>query len=859
MELKNAEQVIETDDLSQVEEMLQGELASDLFAPRAVVKGKFLYIGDKKFYVRGVTYGTFRPQEDGQQFPSPSVVEQDFKMMRENEVNCVRVYTVPPKWLLDCAQRHGLRVMVGLPWEQHITFLDDPERANDIEQRIRNQVRKLDQHPAILMYAIGNEIPPTIVRWYGRKKIEAFLNRLYKTVKQEDPEGLVTYVNFPTTEYLQLDFLDLISFNVYLEKKEILEAYLARLHNLSGEKPVIMAEIGLDSQRNGQERQAASLDWQIKSVFASGCAGIFIFAWTDEWYRGGSDINDWDFGLTTRDRYPKLALSAIKTNFANIPFPGNIQWPRISVFVCSCNGAKTIRQTLTALSSLNYPDYEIVVVDDGSKDATAQIAKEFKTRLISTENRGLSVARNEALKDEAASIVVYVDDDAYPDSDWLKYIAYTFLTTDFMAVGGSNLLPSESGVIANCVGNAPGGPTHVLINDRVAEHIPGCNMAYRKAALKAIGGFDGQFRSAGDDVDVCWRIQKMGWEIGYHPAAYVWHYRRSGIKTYWKQQYGYGKAEAMLEDKWPEKYNAIGHIPWSGRLYGNGQTVPLFSKRWRVYQGVWGSAPFQSIYQPATSIFFSLPLLPEWYLLISFLGVLTVSSIFWEPLLAIAPVFILSIIVPIVQAIASAGKAEFTIKNPTFFQKMKLYGITAFLHLLQPLARLRGRLAYGLTPFKCRGEAKLFIPRVEIVSIWQEKWQSSEEILISVESELKKQNARIHRGGIFDNWDLEVRGGILGAARFLLTVEEHGQGKQMLRFRVTPNFKIRRTWLILFFTGLAVLAGFDKAWVAASILGGVALWLTERMLQKCAYAKASILQALYKVEGHLCKEYESKG
>jgi len=852
MELTNTERVIKPEELLKVEAIFE-VISDDSYAHRASVKGKFLYIGDKKFYVRGVTYGTFRPQEDGLQFPSPFVVEQDFKMMIKNEVNCVRVYTVPPKWLLDCAQRHGLRVMVGLPWEQHVTFLDDRQRADDIVQRIRHEVRKLDRHPAILMYAIGNEIPPTIVRWYGREKIEAFLKRLYKTVKQEDPEGLITYVNFPTTEYLQLDFLDLISFNVYLEKKEILEAYLARLQNLSGEKPVIMAEIGLDSQRNGQERQAASLDWQIKSVFASGCAGIFIFAWTDEWYRGGSDINDWDFGLTTRGRLPKLALSAIKKNFSNVPFPGNIQWPRISIFVCSCNGAKTIRQTLSALSSLNYPDYEIVVVDDGSKDATAQIAKEFKTRLISTENRGLSVARNEALKDEAASIVVYIDDDAYPDPDWLKYIAYTFLTTNFMAVGGPNLLPLESGIIANCVGNAPGGPTHVLINDRVAEHIPGCNMAYRKEALKAIGGFDGQFRSAGDDVDVCWRIQKMGWEIGYHPSAYVWHYRRSGIKTYWKQQYGYGKAEAILEDKWPEKYNAIGHIPWSGRLYGKGQTVPLFSKRWRVYQGVWGSAPFQSIYQPAPSIFFSLPLLPEWYLLTSFLGVLSVSSIFWEPLLAVAPVFVLSIIIPIVQAIASAGKAEFTIKNPTFFQKLKLYGITTYLHLLQPLARLRGRLAYGLTPFKCRGEVKVYIPRTQIISIWQEKWQSADEILNFIENELKRQNVRIHRGGSFDDWDLEVRGGVLGATRFLLTVEEHGQGKQMLRFRVTPNFKIRRTWIIFLFAFLAILAGIDKAWVASVILGGVAIWLTKRMLQKCAYAKYSILQALYKVEGHFVK------
>lgn len=76
---------------------------------------------------------------------------------------------------------------------------------------------------------------------------------------------------------------------------------MARLHNLSGDKPLVMAEIGLDSLRNGEEKQAETLAWQIRSVFSSGCAGAFIFAWTDEWWRGGSEIEDWDFGLTTRE------------------------------------------------------------------------------------------------------------------------------------------------------------------------------------------------------------------------------------------------------------------------------------------------------------------------------------------------------------------------------------------------------------------------------------------------------------------------------------------------------------------------------------------------------------------------------
>jgi beta-galactosidase/beta-glucuronidase len=150
--------------------------------------------------------------------------------------------------------------MVGLPWEQHTAFLDDQGRRRSIEERVRVGVRACAGHPAVLCYAIGNEIPAPIVRWHGRRRVERFLARLYRAVKAEDPAGLVTYVNYPSTEYLQLPFLDFACFNVYLEDRERLAAYLARLQNLAGDRPLILAEIGLDSRRNGEEAQARALD-----------------------------------------------------------------------------------------------------------------------------------------------------------------------------------------------------------------------------------------------------------------------------------------------------------------------------------------------------------------------------------------------------------------------------------------------------------------------------------------------------------------------------------------------------------------------------------------------------------------------
>src|SRR5437868_3877203 len=84
------------------------------------------------------------------------------------------------------------------------------------------------------------------------------------------------------------------------------------------------------------------------------------------------------------------------------------------------------------------------------------------------------------------------------------------------------------------------GPTHVLLDDRIAEHVPGCNMAFRRDALLLIGGFNPVYLKAGDDVDVCWRLQAKGLRIGFAPSAIVWHHHRSSVRAYMRQQAGYG-------------------------------------------------------------------------------------------------------------------------------------------------------------------------------------------------------------------------------------------------------------------------------------------------------------------------------
>jgi len=809
--------------------------------PRPCVRGKFLSVGGEKFVIRGVTYGTFAPDEAGDQYPSPATVEGDFAQMAANGLNAVRTYTVPPCWLLDSALKHNLRVMIGLPWEQHIAFLDDPKTAASIEARVRAGVRSCAGHPAILCYTLGNEIPAGIVRWYGHRRVERFLKRLHRAVKAEDPLGLVTYVNFPPTEYLHLPFLDFASYNVYLERQNRLEAYLARLQNLAGDRPLVMAEIGLDSRRNGLEAQANTLDWQVRTVFAAGCAGAFIYAWTDTWYRGGFEIEDWDFGLTDRQRYPKSALVAVSRAFAAAPFPAETAWPRISVVVCSYNGARTIGETCDGLAHLDYPDYEVIVVDDGSRDATAAIARKYSARVIRTENNGLSNARNTGMAAATGEIVAYLDDDAVPDPHWLQYIAATFMTTDFVGVGGPNIAPPGDGMIAECVDNAPGNPVHVLVSDREAEHIPGCNMAFRKAALEAIGGFDGQCRIAGDDVDVCWQLQARGWKIGYSPAAMVWHHRRNRVQTYWRQQKGYGEAEALLERKWPEKYNTAGHIPWSGRIYGKGLAQILDPRPGRIYHGVWNSALFQSIYEPARDGLWTLPLMPEWYVIVVGFGVLALLGIYWHTLLALfLPFFAFSGGALLLQSIVGGVRARYTEPARSHVEAFAWRSLTAFLHLVQPLARLVGRMRYDLTPWRQRNAHGLSLPYPRTVALWSEEWHEPDAWLLQIE----RTAIGARRGGDYDRWDLDIWSGLLGAARLRMAIEEHGGGKQLARFRIWPHWSMHGRLLALSLVILTLLATMAHAWLAVIPLGLLTLLHSLRAIYECATAMATATHAI---------------
>jgi hypothetical protein len=368
-------------------------------------------------------------------------------------------------------------------------------------------------------------------------------------------------------------------------------------------------------------------------------------------------------------------------------------------------------------------------------------------------------------------------------------------------------------------------------------------MAFRRQALLDVGGFDEQFRIAGDDVDICWRLQERGHTLGFYPAAMVWHHSRGTIGAYLRQQSNYGRAEAMLEAKWPSKYNSAGYPRWEGRVYGRGQREALGRRRTRIQHGVWGTNLFQLLYVQPPGALRSLPLLPEWYLLIGALAVLSLGGTVWKPLWWTLPAMLAAVAVLMGQAVTAALRAPLPWPPPGGMRRWRERATIALLHLLQPLTRLLGRLGHGLHPLRRRSPAGsgFTFARTRYHEEWSEQGQSVEIRLDDLERRLRTLGARVRRGGDCDRWDLEIGGGLFGTVRLLMAIEEHGQGKQMVRVRSRPSLKpmtLQLLGALLVPAGMLLLL---DHYLAAAVLSLVGAMLASRAFFDCSAASSALL------------------
>ncbi|MGI8820429.1 MAG: glycosyltransferase [Chthoniobacterales bacterium] len=757
---------------------------------RAVAK--FFFDGDRKFFVKGVTYGPFQPDAAGHHLGSPEQLQRDLAQMRAVGLNLLRIYHPPPRWFLDACAAVGMRVLITLPWAKHVEFLRERRARAAIVASIRDSVAEHAGHPAIFGYLVGNEISSTMVRWLGVRRVTEFIEQLIRVARRENPNVLFSYASFPPTEFLLPQNVDFVCFNVYLHHQPEFERYLLRLQNLAEERPLILGEFGVDTINHSQEEQAEMLGWHVDSVVKCGLAGTIFFSWTDEWFTGGQAITDWEFGLVTREREPKRVFQTLSEklgrNDAALPHRPLARTPFVSVIVCSYNGANTLSTCLESLGAIDYPHYEVVLVDDGSTDDTSQIAARFpQVRYIRQENHGLSHARNTGATAARGEVFAYTDSDCMADKDWLYYLIGTLLSGNYAGVGGPNVPPPAHHWVQACVAASPGGPSHVLLTDIVAEHIPGCNMAWYRWAFESIGGFDVEYRKAGDDVDFCWRIQQAGYEIAFSPTAIVWHHRRFTLQAFRKQQEGYGEAESMLRFKHLIFFGPTGTAKWRGQIYGTPR-FNWFINRPIIYHGAFGDGFFQSIYPTPQSELAAYLSSVEWFALTVFLFGLGI----FLPEVRIVPYLMFGGTLCV--ALSYMLHARIEPKFDTIPARL----LVLFLAFTQPLVRgwaryftwLQSRrtpraviAAHELLPAGTEGSREL-----SRHSYWSDEGRDRNQLLGSILALLEEEGWRYSTDTGWNEWDVHIYGNFWWSAALQTVTEYHGGPKCLTRVKLRSRF-----------------------------------------------------------------------
>jgi hypothetical protein len=233
---------------------------------------------------------------------------------------------------------------------------------------------------------------------------------------------------------------------------------------------------------------------------------------------------------------------------------------------------------------------------------------------------------------------------------------------------------------------------------------------------------------------------------------------------------------------------------------------------------------------------------PEWYVMTALLMVLGgLGGLLYRPLLALLGLGLLAGAMILAQTVISVRQARLQAEGGWSRRRLKL--LAAALHLLQPVARLVGRVEYGLHPWRRSRRAG---PRgwkvVATESIWSETWRESFSWLESICQNLRARGADYLTGQEFDGWDLRIRGGIFGRASLLMVVEEHGAGKQLVRFRFRPH---------LTGAALGLLAGTAAAALFTPIAGVIAAAIALVIYREIGAAVELGRQAVRACEGML--------
>jgi glycosyltransferase involved in cell wall biosynthesis len=708
--------------------------------------------------------------------------------------------------VLDIAGQLGLAAIVELPLNGE--GLLKRSGLRETYARLTRTVRIFRDHQALAGYLLDIGVDMQWLKHQGVERVQKRLRKVIDKIKQIDSNAMVALNHRPETRGLALLEEDLIYSSVPPLTPFELKNYIVGLHNIAESRPVVIEF----------ETPTPEQDERVASAFASGVAGVVANPITNQVAPDLLHIRQ----LTSGELLPFATL-----NGTCPPVPRHT--PMVSVVVCAYNAERTMRRCLESLRTLDYANHEVIIVDDGSRDSTAEIATDFpEFRLIRQSNKGLSVARNVGLHAARGEIIAYTDSDCVVDPHWLTLMVGAMVENKFDACGGPNYAPHEESRTEACVAVSPGAPCHVLIDEDRAEHLAGCNMVFRKSMLTTIGGFDPQFTAAGDDVDICWRAIDAGFTLGFCPAAFVWHFRRNTVKAYYGQQRGYGKAEAMLYFKYPERFNSLGQIMWRGRIPGLARMLPGGARK-KILWATGSRAFFQTIYEREQGLIKFLPQTLEWQLFWSLVAIATLAA-GWN----IVPALAMLTLGPI-WSLCYAWRAPIEKSHDSFTSRLIVAMLTYTGPLARALTRYRLRLKgawsaiKGVEPSPRQRPTIKWSQRAVHLAYWNEKWTPRETLLDRMMRLFSRAGHPLIVDRGWNDFDFEVRPDAWTRVEIKTADEEHESGK--LKNHVLA--RVRLSWLTRtpLIAGIACAAG-----CAAFGLGAFALIIGEITTVAAAFA-----------------------
>ncbi len=725
--------------------------------------------------------------------------------------------------VIDLAAQAGLCTMVELSVAP--TSLLDRRSLRTIKTQLGARVRALNGRPGLIGYLIDCPVSQDFLKLHGLEGFRRRLRSLIAVLRDAAGQRLIAVKHRPSTRGCALLEEDLIYSVVPPLSPADLKEYVTGLHNLAEARPIVIEF----------EQASADQDDLVACAFGLGAGGVVAPI-----VRAAprADLMSLKM-LTAGELMPFLTLNG------SCP-PRPARTPMVSVVICAYNAERTMRPCLESLRKLDYPNYEVVIVDDGSRDRTAEISMDFpEFRLIRQPNKGLSVARNVGMHAARGELIAYTDSDCVVDPHWLSFMARAMVEGGFDGCGGPNYAPHEDGRIEGCVSASPGAPCHVLTGDDRAEHLAGCNMVFSKSALLEAGGFDPQFTSAGDDVDICWRMLESGLRLGFCPAAFVWHFRRNTVKAYYGQQRGYGRAEAMLYAKYPQRFNALGQIKWQGTIPGLARTMPGGSAK-RVLWSAPGAR--QSVYEPVLGLLNFLPQTLEWNLAGAVILIASIAAGF-----SVIPALAILALGP-AWAAYYARRAPLEKCHEGWFSRMLVAWLAYSGPMVRAMTRYKLRLRqatgtgwFGAAAPRQRPQIRLLSRSIGL-SYWNEAYTTRDSLLGKLQKLLGRAGYPTITDPGWNDFDLEVRPGPLVKIEVKTAEEEHGGMK--LRTLVLMRARMSRLSLLAIVTGLigtgavAVLAMDKMALIigmltvaAAAIVvseSSAALEGTYRAVEQCA-------------------------